>query len=66
VREAILRVEKVNFDPDGKQQELYGYAIAAKRPCSPGTQIVTFNVAKASAHGLGFLYPPEARTRPAI
>ena len=31
VREPILKVEKVNFGPDGKQRELYGYAIAAKR-----------------------------------
>ena len=28
-------------------------------PYSPETQIVTFNVVKASAHGLGFLYPPK-------
>jgi hypothetical protein len=31
VLDPILKVEKVNFGPDGKQRELYGYAIAAKR-----------------------------------
>jgi hypothetical protein len=31
VKEPILKVEKVNFGPDGKRRELFGYAIAAKR-----------------------------------
>ena len=33
MQEPILKVEKVNFGLDGKQRELYGYAIAAKRYC---------------------------------
>jgi hypothetical protein len=31
VTEPILKIEKVNFGPDGKLRELWGYAIAAKR-----------------------------------
>ena len=31
VTEPILKIEKVNFDPGGKQREVWGYAIAAKR-----------------------------------
>jgi DNA polymerase elongation subunit (family B) len=31
VTEPILKIEKVNFSPDGNQRELWGYAIAAKR-----------------------------------
>ena len=31
VREPMLKVEKVNFGPDGNQRALFGYAIAAKR-----------------------------------
>ena len=31
VREPMLKVEKVNFGPDGNQRPLFGYAIAAKR-----------------------------------
>jgi hypothetical protein len=57
---SILKIEDVNFDSDGNQQQLYGYAIAAKRYAlfmrTPDGDI---HIAKASAHGLGFLYPPK-------
>jgi hypothetical protein len=31
VQEPILKIEKVNYDPEGTQRQIYGYAIAAKR-----------------------------------
>lgn len=57
---SILKVEDVNFAPDGTQRQLYGYAIAAKR-YDLFTQAADGNihVEKASGHGLGFLYPPR-------
>lgn len=57
--QGILKIEKVNF-VDRYQRELLGYAIASKRyafftrKSDGGIQIE-----KASAHGLGFLYPPK-------
>ena len=31
VTDPILKIEKINFNPDGTQREVWGYAIAAKR-----------------------------------
>lgn len=60
VRDPILKIEKVNFGPDGKQREICGYAIAAKRYALFSQKADgDINVVKASAHGLGFLYPPK-------
>ncbi len=60
VPESILKIEKVNFDSDGKQRELWGFAIAAKRyALFTKTSDGGISVKKASAHGLGFLYPPR-------
>jgi hypothetical protein len=39
-------------------------SLPSDTPSSAGTQIVTFSVAKASAHGLGFLYPPKPEPDP--
>jgi hypothetical protein len=56
---SVLKIEDVNFH-NGSQRELRGYGIAAKRyalftrTADGGVQIE-----KASAHGLGFLYPPK-------
>jgi hypothetical protein len=55
----ILKIEAVNFGNDERRQPLFGYAIAAKRyaffrPTGAGVRIE-----KASAHGLGFLFPPN-------
>ena len=56
---SILKIEKVNFHA-GKQVELFGYAISAKRYClyrydKSGNIIIV----DAKAHGLGYLYPPR-------
>ena len=56
---SIIKIEGVNF-ANGQARELFGYAIAAKRYAfftrTPNGNI---RVEKASAHGLGFLYPPK-------
>jgi hypothetical protein len=63
VTEPILKIEKVNFSADGKQREVLGYAIAAKRYVLPILHVrdgvVRIEICTASAHGLGFLYPPH-------
>lgn len=56
---SIIKIEDFNYS-EGKQRELFGYAIAAKRYAfftwTPDGDI---HVVKASAHGLGFLCPPK-------
>jgi len=56
---SILKIESVNYSK-GVQRQLFGYAIAAKRYAffayTPNREMV---IEKASAHGLGFLYPPK-------
>lgn len=50
----------MNFTTGETQRELYGYAIAAKRyALFTQTPEGGIHVEKASAHGLGFLYPPS-------
>jgi hypothetical protein len=45
---------------NGKQRELFGYGIAAKGYAFfVWTPEGNIRVVKASAHGLGFLYPPK-------
>jgi hypothetical protein len=55
----ILKIEKVNY-LGANQRELLGYAIASKRYAlftrKPDGAV---QIEKASAHGLGFLYPPK-------
>jgi hypothetical protein len=59
VKSSILKIEDVNFGPEGKQQQLHGFAIAAKRyALFKQTGDGGLEVVKASAHGLGFLYAP--------
>jgi hypothetical protein len=61
VPDSILKVEKINFSPDKTRREIFGWAIAAKRYVLFTTNDQTgIHVEKASAHGLGFLYPPKA------
>ena len=56
---SIIKIEDVNH-ANGQQRKLFGYSIAAKRYAffvwTPDGNI---RVVKASAHGLGFLYPPK-------
>lgn len=56
---SILKIEDVNYR-DGIQREIFGYAIAAKRyALFAWTDTGDIEIVKASAHGLGFLYPPK-------
>jgi hypothetical protein len=56
---SIIKIEDVNFQ-EGQQRQLFGYAIAAKRYAFfTRTSDGNIRVVKASAHGLGFLYPPK-------
>jgi hypothetical protein len=56
---SIIKIEDVNF-ANGEQRELFGYAIAAKRYAFfTRTLDGDIQIEKASAHGLGFLYPPK-------
>jgi hypothetical protein len=52
-------VEEINFDSEGKQRQVYGYGISAKR-----YSVYTFDgsevrIIKASEHGLGLYYRPK-------
>ncbi len=58
-KESVLKIEKENFNSDGTQRQLFAYCVSSKRYCmfvedSEGRR----EIVKASAHGLGFLYPP--------
>jgi hypothetical protein len=59
VQGSILKIEDVNFGPEKARRQLYGYAIAAKRYALFTRTPNGIQVEKASAHGLGFLYPPK-------
>jgi hypothetical protein len=52
-------VEDINYDSTGKQRQLYGFGISAKRYAVftfDGSQV---NIIKASEHGLGLYYRPK-------
>lgn len=55
----ILKIEDVNFQ-GGMQRQLHGYSVAAKRyALFTQTTGDCIRIEKASAHGLGFLFPPK-------
>lgn len=53
-----LKIEKVNFDSEGRPRELTGYAISAKRYALYQQQKSNLKIIEPKAHGLGYLYPP--------
>jgi hypothetical protein len=58
----ILKVEDYNFDREGNPQQLYGFAVSAKRYVlfTRGGEII-----KPSEHGLGpYFHPTKQRYRP--
>jgi hypothetical protein len=58
-KESVLKIEKENFNPDGTQRQLFAYSVSSKRYCMfVENQDAERVIVKASAHGLGFLYPP--------
>jgi hypothetical protein len=58
----ILKVEDCNFDRQGKQHQLYGLAVSAKRYVVY-TRKKNIEVIKPSEHGLGIVYVPDTRSR---
>jgi hypothetical protein len=51
-------VEEINFDSDGHQRQLYGFAISAKRYALFTPEGSSIKLVKASEHGLGLYYRP--------
>ena len=51
-------VEEINFDSDGRQRQLYGLAISAKRYALFTHEGSSIKLVKASEHGLGLYYRP--------
>ena len=56
---SILKIEDVNFNSSGKQRQLYGYGVSAKRYVLYEQRGNHFDVVDPKAHGLGYLYPPK-------
>lgn len=54
----FLRLEKENFDANGKRQQLFFYGISAKLYCLFNLQGNRLLVRKPSGHGLGYLQAP--------
>ncbi len=52
-------VEEINFDSAGKQRDLYGYGISAKRYALFTHEDSKIKLIKASEHGLGLYYRPK-------
>jgi len=52
-------VEDINFDSTGKQRQVYGYGISAKRYALYEPVALSLNIIKASEHGLGLYYRPK-------
>lgn len=58
----LLKIEDVNFvdsDPSKPHQQLFGYAIAAKRYALYTRTQNGISIVKASGHGLGYLHAPK-------
>jgi len=52
-------VEELNFDPNGRQRQLYGYGISAKRYALYMHDGSHVKLIKVSEHGLGLYYRPK-------
>jgi hypothetical protein len=59
----ILKIEDCNFDRAGKQHQLYGLAISAKRYVVYAPRKNKIEIIKPSEHGLGIVYVPDKRKR---
>jgi len=59
----ILKIEHCNYDRAGKQHQLYGLAVSAKRYVVYTRNNSTFRIIKPSEHGLGVVYVPDKRKR---
>ncbi len=59
----ILKVEDCNRDRKGKQQQLYGVAVSAKRYVVYARRKSKIAIIKPSEHGLGIVFVPDVRPR---
>ena len=59
----ILKVEDCNYDLAGKQHQLYGLSISAKRYVVYKRRKNNLEIIKPSEHGLGVVYVPDKRKR---
>jgi len=59
----ILKVEDSNFDRKGKQHQLYGLAVSAKRYVVYKRKKNNLDIIKPSEHGLGIVFVPDKRPR---
>ncbi len=57
---SILNIEDINYDSTGKQRQIYGYGISAKRYSVHILDRSRAKIIKASEHGLGLYYRPKA------
>lgn len=59
----ILKIEDCNYDRAGKQHQLCGLAVSAKRYVVYKRQKHHFEIIKPSEHGLGIVFVPDQRKR---
>jgi hypothetical protein len=59
----ILKIEDSNFDRNGKQHQLYGLAVSAKRYVVYKRKKKNIEIIKPSEHGLGIVFVPDKRPR---
>jgi len=59
----ILKVEDCNRDRTGKQHQLYGLAVSAKRYVVYAKKKNKIDIIKPSEHGLGIVFVPDKRKR---
>ena len=59
----LLKIEPYNYDRNGKQQQLFGLAVSAKRYVVYRRGASSLEIIKPSEHGLGVVYVPDKRKR---
>jgi hypothetical protein len=59
----ILKIEDSNFDRNGKQHQLHGLAVSAKRYVVYKRKKDNIEIIKPSEHGLGIVFVPDKRPR---
>lgn len=59
----MLKIEDCNDDRAGKQRQLYGLAVSAKRYVVYSRAKSSLQIIKPSEHGLGIVYVPDKRKR---
>ena len=57
----ILKIEDSNFDRNGKQHQLHGLAVSAKRYVVYKRKKDNIEIIKPSEHGLGIVFVPDKR-----